>query len=67
MRYAVRVAGLLDEPVPALLDGVEVRDEGETQVLTAELDQAGLHGLLERIRVLGLDLIEVKRLRPSRR
>jgi hypothetical protein len=34
-------------------------------VIRGEFDQAGLHGVLERIRFLGLDLVEVRRVRGS--
>lgn len=67
MRYDIRVSGPWDERVDELLAGLEVRDVGDSRVLTADLDQAALHGLLERVRVLGLELIEVRRVRPSQR
>jgi hypothetical protein len=34
-------------------------------VIRREFDQAGLHGVLERIRFLDLDLVEVRRVRGS--
>ena len=59
--YELRVRGT----VPAsVLDEIGAYDMGEepplTILRTAPTDQAGLHGLLQRMRSLGLDLIEVR-------
>jgi hypothetical protein len=67
MRFEIRVAG---DWTPAVAerfaDVTAVTEPGYTR-LTADLDQAALHGLLERVRSLGLELIDVRRTRPSRR
>jgi hypothetical protein len=70
-RYQIRVAGGLDEAAAKALAGLDlstrdsVRDAVTT--ITGEFDQAGLQGLLERIRSLGLDLLDARRVRASGR
>ena len=39
--------------------------EPTSTVLAAELDQAGLHALLDRVRALGLELVDIKQV-PAR-
>ncbi len=60
--YEIRVAGHLSANWAARFEGLSMRHEpeGET-VLSGMLDQAALHGVLVRIRDLGLNLISVNR------
>jgi hypothetical protein len=60
--YEIRVTGHLSENWAARFEGLSMRHEpeGET-VLSGMLDQAALHGVLVRIRDLGLNLISVNR------
>jgi hypothetical protein len=60
--YEIRVAGQFDETRAAAFAGLDVASRGGLMVITGEFDQAALHGLLERIRVLGLDLVEARRI-----
>jgi hypothetical protein len=61
--YEIRVDGDLD---PAWFDGLEVRSDGLHTTITGLLvDQPALHGLLTRIRDLGLCLISLQRLAPD--
>ena len=61
--YEIRVAGHLSANWAARFEGLSMRHQpdGET-VLTGLLDQAALHGVLMKIRDLGLKLIFVKRI-----
>ena len=61
--YEIRVAGHLSKNWAARFDGLSMQHEleGET-VLSGMLDQAALHGVLVRIRDLGLNLISVNRI-----
>jgi hypothetical protein len=59
--YEIRVAGQLDETTAAAFAGLNVAACGTVTVIAGELDQAALHGLLERIRSLGLELVEARR------
>ncbi len=59
--YEIRIAGQLDEATAAMFDGLDVLDCGDVTVITGDFDQAALHGLLERIRSLGLYLLEARR------
>jgi hypothetical protein len=65
-RYEIRVAGHLSANWAARFEGVSIRleTEGET-VLSGSLDQAGLHGILVRVRDPGLILISVNRVAPA--
>jgi hypothetical protein len=66
--YEIRLAGPLDETHEAAFAGLNVVSHGQVTVITGEFDQAALHGLLERIRLLGLDLVEARRVSgPPRR
>ncbi len=58
--YEIRVAGHLSAYWAARFAGLSLRHDpnGET-VLSGKLDQAALHGVLVKIRDLGLNLISV--------
>jgi len=50
-----------------LFDGLQVTndDRGQTTIAGPVADQAALHGLLAKIRDLGLELLEVRRTDPD--
>jgi hypothetical protein len=60
--YQIRIEGHLGERWLRWFEGLDVSrlPEGET-VISGEMDQAALHGILNRIRDLGLELISVQR------
>jgi len=60
--YEIRVAGHLSKNWAARFEGLSMRHEpeGET-VLSGSLDQAALHGVMVKIRNLGLNLISINR------
>lgn len=66
--YEIRLKGHLDHRWAEWFEGLEVtlEDEGETLLTGLLADQAALHGLLRRVRDLGLPLLSVKRMGPSR-
>ena len=61
--YEIRVAGHLSNNWASRFEGLSMQQEleGET-VLSGTLDQAALHGVLVKIRNLGLNLIAVSRI-----
>jgi hypothetical protein len=62
-RYEIRVAGVLDGRWAAWFNGLQVSTQGEETVICGPLaDQPALHGLLTKVRDLGLCLISVRRL-----
>ena len=62
-RYEIRVKDVLDSRWTAWFDGLQVIGQGEETVICGLLaDQPALHGLLAKIRDLGLCLISVRRL-----
>jgi hypothetical protein len=67
-RYAFRVRGPASDAVrTALQEGLEAEVDATTTAMQGWLpDQAAVSGILARIRLLGLELIEVRRLPQSR-
>jgi hypothetical protein len=65
--YEIRLSGQLDAHWAAWFEGMTVRPEGDgTTVISGSIaDQAALHGILQRVRDLGLPLISVERLPPG--
>lgn len=68
MRYEIRVEGVLDQRWSDWFDGLQTTTEpgGITLIAGVVPDQAALHGLLARVRDLGLPLISVQRIHPPR-
>ncbi len=61
--YEFRLQGRLDPRWSAWFDGMELRtdSDGTTVLAGPVVDQAALHGVLARLRDLGLPLISVTR------
>jgi hypothetical protein len=61
--YEIRIKGRLTESLLAAFEGLTATVEPVETVLHGPVqDQAALHGLLDRIQSLGLELVEVRRL-----
>lgn len=60
--YEIRVRGVLDPKWSSWFDGLRVAEaeRGETVIVGPLVDQAALHGLLTRVRDLGLPLLSVR-------
>jgi hypothetical protein len=60
--YEIRVAGHLDDHWAATLDDLTLvrLDDGTTSLTGPVIDQAQLHGLLARIRDLGVPLLTLR-------
>ena len=65
--YEIRLTGHLDARWAARFDGLTLSQESDgTTILTGPVvDQAALHGLLRKVRDLGLPLISVIHLEPD--
>jgi hypothetical protein len=63
VRYEIRVKGVLDSRWSAWFDGLQMSsDDRDVTTIAGEVtDQAALHGLLAKVRDLGLELLEVHR------
>ena len=67
-KYEIRVKGILDPIWQADFEGFELtqdrgREERPQTVLTGQvMDQSALHGVLARIRDLGLELESIRKL-----
>jgi len=67
MQVEIRVKGQVDEHWSNWFDDLTVThtDQDETVLTGHVVDQAALHGILTRIRDLGLPLISVNRVEPN--
>ena len=60
--YQIKIKGRLGSQWSDWFGGVTIESDGELTILTVKrLDQPALHGLLVRIRDIGLPLISIKR------
>jgi hypothetical protein len=65
--YTIRLKGHLDGRWANWFEGLAItlEDNGETLLTGPVTDQAALHGLLRKVRDLGLPLLSVNRIEPS--
>jgi hypothetical protein len=62
--YEIRLIGSLGPATREAFADMEVEVEPTITVLSGELDQHDLHALLDRVRALGLELVEIKQTPP---
>jgi hypothetical protein len=67
VHYEIRVNGVLDHGWSAWFDGLQITSDehGQTTIAGPVTDQTALHGLLAKVRDLGLELLEVRRTDPD--
>jgi hypothetical protein len=65
--YEIKVKGVLDKQWRDWFDGFSITPQGDDQTLLSGrvADQAALHGVLAKIRDLGLPLLLVRRIESS--
>jgi hypothetical protein len=63
VHYEIRVKGVLDRRWSAWFDDLQISSDGHdvTTIAGEVTDQAALHGLLAKVRDLGLELLAVHR------
>lgn len=66
-RYEIRLKGHLDSRWAAWFDGLNLTNEsdGTTVIHGPVVDQAALHGLLQKLRDTGLPLVSVAQVEPD--
>ena len=65
-RYEIRVESILHERWSDWFDGLQIEILGDATVLSGTLpDQSALHGILDRVRDLGLTVISLRRIPPD--
>jgi hypothetical protein len=66
-RYEIRLKGHLHRRWAAWLDGLSLThsSDGTTVIRGSVADQAALHGLLQKLRDLGLPLVSVTEIEPG--
>ena len=66
-QYEIRVAGHLGSRWAAWFDGLDLaaEDDGTTVIRGPVVDQASLHGLLHKLRDIGIPLVSLTQLPPD--
>jgi hypothetical protein len=66
-QYQIRIKGHLDNRWADWFEGMTITLEanGETRLIGTLVDQAALHGLLKKVRDLGMPLLSVNRIEPG--
>jgi hypothetical protein len=67
MIYQIRIKGHLDSQWTDWFEGLTITQEenGETLLTGPVVDDAALHGLLKKVRDLGMPLLSVNRVEPG--
>ena len=65
--YKIKVIGSFGQATHEAFADMVVEVEPTITVLSANLDQRGLHAVLDRVRALGLELVEITQAPPSTR
>jgi hypothetical protein len=65
--YQIRLKGHLDSQWTDWFEGLTItlEDDGDTLLTGPVVDQAALHGLLKRVRDLGMPLVSVSPVEPG--
>ena len=65
--YEIRIQGRLEDRWSVWFDGMEITaaDDGSTRIRGEVADQAALHGLIQKVRDLGLPLLSVTNARTG--
>ena len=65
--YEIRIKGHLDKRWAAWFEGMTItlEEDGDTLLTGPVIDQAALHGLLKKVRDLGMPLISVSPVEPG--
>ncbi len=67
MVYQIRIKGHLGRQWTNWFSGLTITlDNGETLLTGSVVDQAALHGVLKKVRDLGMPLLSVNRVKPGR-
>ena len=65
--YEIRIKGHLDQQWTEWFEGLTItlEDNGDTRLTGPVVDQAALHGLLRKVRDLGMPLLSVDSVKPD--
>lgn len=66
-QYEIYIKGHLDDRWTGWFEGMTITlaDNGETRLSGTVVDQSALHGLLRKVRDLGMTLVSVNRVEPE--